>query len=151
MQGSSQCLKQSALILATVTQFVPSHPCPINSRSALSSHPQYGPFVHQNPAGKSPSHIQATCPTLLFILNLKTLIIFDEQHKSWSSTFYAASCHFLHILKIPQPIFSSLNVRNQDAHPYKTTGKTRLPYILTFLSHRGQTQMILDWTTAGAP
>jgi hypothetical protein len=39
-------------------------------------------------------------------------------------------------LKISKLLLSSLNVRNQVSHPY-TTGKTRLPYILTFmLLHR---------------
>jgi len=52
--------------------------------------------------------------------------------------FSPASCHFLPFLKTPQPVLSSFIVRNQDAHPYKTTGKTRLPYIVTFMSHRGQ-------------
>jgi hypothetical protein len=84
-----------------------------------------------------PSHIQPTCSTLLILLNLKTPIIFYEQHKSWSCTL----CNFLQslsfpILKIPQPVFSSLNVRKQDAHPYKTEGKTSIPYILIFMSHR---------------
>jgi len=44
----------------------------------------------------------------------------------------------LPIFKIPQPLFTSLIVRNENAHPYKTTGKTRLPDILTLMSHGEQ-------------
>jgi len=41
-------------------------------------------------------------------------------------------------LKTPQLMLSFLNVRNQVSHPY-TTGKTRLPYFLTFmLLHRNR-------------
>jgi len=41
------------------------------------------------------------------------------------------SKHFLHytILERPQPIFS-LSVRDQVSHPYKTTGKINVMYIL---------------------
>jgi hypothetical protein len=52
------------------------------------------------------------------------------------------SCYFIllwseyspqdHVLKHPQFIYSSLNVRDQVSHPYKTTGRITVLYILTF-------------------
>jgi hypothetical protein len=85
-------------------------------------------------------HIQPTCPTLLILLNLKTLIIFEEQHKSWSSSLR----NFLQPPVTSSLFLKSLNLgsfphcEKPRCTPIQNKGKIRLPYILTFMSHRGQ-------------
>jgi len=88
--------------------------------------------------------ICATCPTHLILLSLITQTTFGEQYISLSSSL----CSFLHIpvtssLLGPNillntlfsnilSLHSSLNVSDQVSHPYKTTGKTTVLYILIF-------------------
>ena len=127
-----------SLALATLIQLIPSHPCPISFISVLPSHIECGLFLHQHPACQSPSHTQPTCHTLLILLNLKTLIIFDEQHKSWSTSLR----NFLqppitYYFQNPTTYVLSLIVRKKNANPYKTTGKTRFPHTF-FMSHGEQ-------------
>jgi hypothetical protein len=82
--------------------------------------------------------IRATCPTHLILLDLIIRTIFGDEHGPLSSS----SCSLLHSpvassLLGPNIVFStlfsntlslcsSLSVRDQDSHPYKTTGKTTL-------------------------
>ena len=120
---------------------VRSRPCPVSSISVLSSHPEYGLFLHQNPACKSPCHIQPTCSALLILLNLKTLIIFYEQHKSWSFSL----CNFLQPPVI-SPLFSKLHNLCSLPHcqklsciPIQNNRQNQSSiYILIFMSLRGQ-------------
>jgi len=89
------------------------------------------------------SPTRATCSTH-FILYFITLTIFGEQYSSLISSL----CSYLHspvISSLLGPnillktlfsntlsLHSSLNVSNQVPHPYKTTGKIIVLYILIF-------------------
>ena len=108
---------------------LPSGLCP----SGFSTRTLYTPFVFP---------IRATCPTHFTLLDLITWTIFGEQYRSLSSSL----CNFLHFpitsLLLGTNIFpstlfsntlslhSSLNVRDQVSHPYKTTGKIMVLYSL---------------------
>ena len=91
------------------------------------------------------SPIRATCPTHLILLDFITRTILGEEYKSFSSSL----CILLH-----SPVTSSLlgpnillntmfsntfsflssrNVNDQVSHPYKTTGKIIVLYILKSL------------------
>src|SRR5215510_1238223 len=90
-----------------------------------------------------PFPIRATCPAHLILLDLTTRTILGEEYRSFSSSV----CDFLHSpvtssLLGPNTLntlFSnilglcfSLNVSDQVSHPYKTTGKIIVLYILIF-------------------
>ena len=91
-----------------------------------------------------PSSIRATCPAHLILLDFITRTILGEQYRSLSSSL----CNFLHSLVTPSLLApnillntlfsntlsqcSSLNVSDQVSHPYKTTGKITVLYILIF-------------------
>ena len=90
------------------------------------------------------SPICATCPTYLILLHLFTRIVFGKQYRSLSSSLRS----FIHspvtwpLLgpNIPlSTLFSntlsshfSLNMSDQVSHPYRTTGKIIVLYILLF-------------------
>ena len=89
-----------------------------------------------------PSPIRATCPALLILLDFITRTILGEEYTTLSSS----SCSFLHShvtssllgpTILPNTLFSntlqlrsSLNVSDQVSHPYKTTGKIIVLYIM---------------------
>jgi len=100
-------------------------------------------FTQQNPAYASPLPIRATCPANLILPDFITRIILGEQYRSLSSSL----CSFLHspvttsllvpyilntLFSYPLRLRYSLNVSDQVSHPYKTTGKIILLYILIF-------------------
>ena len=109
--------------------------------------PQWSPslrFPYQDPIHSRSSPIRSTCPAHLILLDFITRIILGEEYKSFSSSL----CNLLH-----SPVTSSLlgpnillntmfwntlsflssrNVNDQVSHPYKTTGKIIVLYILIF-------------------
>ena len=101
-------------------------------------------FTHQNLYKPFLSPIRATWPAHLILLDFITRTILGEEYRSLSSSL----CSFLHspvtsFLLVPNILLntlfpytfslcSSINVSDHVSHPYKTTGKIIVPYILIF-------------------
>ena len=91
-----------------------------------------------------PSPISATCPAHLILLDFITRTILGEQYRSLSFSL----CSFLHSLVSSSLLgpnillntlfsntlsfLSSFSVSDQVSHPYKTTGKIIVLYVLIF-------------------
>ena len=132
-------VRHLSLSWASPIQFIYPHPTSWRSILILSTHLLLGTL--HTPLS---SPIRTTCPAHLILLDFITCTILDEKYKSFSSSL----CNLLH-----SPITSSLlgpnillntmfsntisflsshNVNGQVSHPYKTTGKIIVLYILIF-------------------
>ena len=116
----------------------------LSSNPGSSKWPLSLSFPHQSPVITHLSPIRATCPACFILLYLVTRTTFGEQYRS----LIFSLCSFLHSpvtssLWDPNIIFStlfsntlrlrsSLNVSDQVAHPYNTTGKITVLYIFIF-------------------
>jgi hypothetical protein len=101
-------------------------------------------FPNQNPEYTSPLPIHATCTAHVFLLDLITRTILDEEYRSLSSSL----CNFLHspltssllgqnillntLFSNKLNLRSSFNVSDQVSHPYETIGKIIFLHILVF-------------------
>ena len=90
------------------------------------------------------SPIRATCPAHLILLDFITRTVLGEDYRSFSSSL----CNLLHsrvtssflgpnillntMFSNTLSFLSSRNVNDQVSHPYKTTGKIIVLYILIF-------------------
>jgi hypothetical protein len=94
----------------------------------------------------SPMH--ATCPAHLIILALITLTILGEEYKPCSSSLcsllqppvtsslFGPNILLSTLFSNTLNLCSSLNVRDQASHPYKTTGKISFIYFNLHISRQ---------------
>ena len=99
-------------------------------------------FPHTRPV--CTSHLSHTCymSAHLILLDLITLVITGEGYRSLSSLFLHSpvpssllgpNINLSTLFSNTLGLRSSLNVSDQVSHPYKTTGKIIIPYILMFI------------------
>jgi len=121
------------------------HPTIIHPSTPRSS--QWSPslrFPHQDPIHPLSSRIRATCPAHLILLDFITRTILGEEYRSFSSSL----CNLPHspvtssllgpnillntLFSNTLSFLSSRNVSDEVSHPYKTTGKIIVLYMLIF-------------------
>src|SRR5215475_2028009 len=108
----------------------------------MASFPQVSPPIHLCTPLSFP--IRATCPAHLILHDLTIRTILGEEYRSFNSSL----CSFLHssvtssllgpntllstLFSNTLSLRSSLSVSDQLSHPYKTTGKIIVLYVLIF-------------------
>ena len=145
------CIHKCPPPVPILSQLNPVHtPTSTSQRSILilSSHLSLGLFPPGFPTKTLctpvPSPILGTCPAHLILLDFITRIVLGEDYRPLSSS----SCSFLNspvtstllgpnillntLFSNTLSLHSSLNVSDQVSHPYKTTGKIIVIYILIF-------------------
>jgi len=150
LKAAKGSVRQLSLSWASPIHSIYPHPTSWISVLIISTHLRLGFHSGLFPSGfptktlYTPlySHIRATCPAHLIILHFITRTILGEENKSFSSSL----CNLLHspltssrlgpnillntMFSDTLSLLSSRSVNDQVSHPYKTTGKFRVPYIL---------------------
>ena len=145
-------IRHLSLSWASPIQSIYSHPTSWRSILILSTHLRLGLVRGIFPSGfptktlytPLSSPIRATCLAQLILLDFITRTILGEGYRSFRSSL----CNLLHspvtssllgpnillntIFSNTVSFLSSLNVSDQVSHPYKTTGKIIVLYILIF-------------------
>ena len=140
-----------SLSLASSIQSMPPHPTSWISSLILSSIYSwvfqvvpFSQFPTPNPCIRLSSPRTCYMPTHLILLDLITRKILGEEYRSLSSSlcsfFYSLVTSYFSgpnillntLFSNTLSLRSSLNVRDQVSHPYKTTGKIIITYIFIF-------------------
>jgi hypothetical protein len=140
-------VRHPSLSWASPIQSIYPHPTFWRSIPILSTHLRLGLPSGLFPSGfpaRLSSPIRATCPVHLILLDFITHTILGEEYKSFNSSLYSLlhspgtssllgpNILLISIFSNTLSFLSSSNVSDQVSHPYKTTGKIIVLYILIF-------------------